>query len=112
MDIIRKHIKSDEVNKTINTEKQARHIRGRDGYIKGRSYLIDNIDAQELVNKFHGTGKPGIAKNSTWNHKETIATDKIIGIVIDQNTKIEIPTTRFRIHYSKTGTHIVPTLRE
>ena len=102
MDNIHRHIKSDEVNKTINAEKQARHIHGSDGYVKGRSYLLDDVNAQQLVNKYHGTGKPGITRNDTWNYKETVIADKIIGVVVDQNTEMETPTMRFRIHYSKT----------
>ena len=46
---MREHIKSDAVSKQINPEKQSRHNKNDNGYIKGRSYLLPSVDAQELV---------------------------------------------------------------
>jgi len=112
MNDIRERIKSDEIDKTVNAEKQNRHIRGAPEYVEGRSYLLDGIRAQELVDRYHGTGRLGMTRFKDWNNKETIISDNYIGVDVDQDTKIETPTMRFKIHYSKTGTHIVPTIRE
>jgi len=108
MDEIRKRIKSDEVDKTVNVEKQNRHIRGTCEYTDGRSYLFDDVDAQELVNRYHGTGRAERAKPGMWTNRETITADRSIGVKVDPDTHVETTTNRFTIHYSNTGTHVVP----
>jgi len=108
MESIRERIKSDEIDKTVNIEKQNRHIRGTHEYVEGRSYLLDDIDPQELIDKYHGTGHTPISRQG-WGNKEIIVADYDIGVDIDRNTKRETITSRFTIHYSNTGTHIVPT---
>jgi len=107
MDEIRERIKSDEINKTVNVEKQNRHIRDTHEYVEGRSYLFDCVDAQEIVNRYHGTGHTPISK-SGWGYKEIVVTNDYIGVDIDRNTGRETITNRITIHYSNTGAHIVP----
>ena len=109
---MREHIKSDSVNKQVNPEKQSRHDKNSDGYIKGRSYLLLGIDAQELVDRHHGTGEPKFTNAGSWNNKEVIATDNDIGVLVNPDTREEILTNSFTIHYSRTGTHIVPAPRK
>jgi hypothetical protein len=108
---IRKHIKSDEIDKSVNMEKQNRHIRGSDSYVEGRSYLLDGINPQELVDMYHGTGEEKFTQSGKWKNKEVITADSNIGINIDPATGMESITNKFTIHYSKTGTHIVPAER-
>lgn len=109
---LREYIKTDSVNKTVNPEKQSRHIKDSAGYIAGRSYILGGIEAaQELVNKYHGTGIPKLTRKGEWNGKEFIAVDHIIGVDVDKETGEETQTNRFNIHYSGTGVHIVPTKR-
>ena len=110
MEEIRAYIRSDAVDKKINPEKQNRHIKESTGYIVGRSYLLPDIDAQELVDMHHGTGHIAVSK-SIWKNKETVMANFDIGVEIDMNTMEETITNRFTIHYSKTGTHIVPSKR-
>lgn len=108
--ILESKIASGEIKLEINHEKQARHIKG-DGYIEGRSYLtISEAEAQEIINKQHGTGH--IHSNKNGQIKETITCDKIIGIDVDLISKAETPTNSAKIHYSKTGTHLVPSIRK
>jgi len=110
--IIYERIKSSEINKAINAEKQSRHIRDSGGYVEGRSYLLDGVDAQALVDRYHGTGKARLNKTKTeWTSKEFVVADRDIGVSINPSTGVESLTNRFTIHYSKTGTHIVPTER-
>ncbi len=110
---IRAYIKSDTVSKTINTEKQNRHIRGSDDYVVGRSYIHGTCEtAQELVDAYHGTGLPQFTRKGEWNKKEVASADHEIGINVDEDTGVELSTNRFVIHYSKTGTHIVPTKKK
>jgi len=79
-------------------------------YKQGRSYLLDGVDAQALVDKYHGTGHIPINEAGDWN-KEVVIADRDIGMNVDHETGIETLTNRFVIHYRKTGTHIVPTRR-
>ena len=106
-------IRSSAVVKTINPEKQNRHILGTAEYTQGRSYIYGDINAaQTLVNNHHGTGTPMFDKNGNWKKKEVVKVDADIGVNVDVKNQTQQATNRFVIHYSKTGTHIVPTNRE
>jgi len=109
---IREYIKSDKVNKTINPDKQNRHIRGSPRYIEGRSYLLDGVDAQGLVDRYHSTGDAKFTEFGNWKNRETVVSDRDIGVNIDENTREETLTNKFTIHYGKTGAHIVPTRKD
>ncbi|ADU94518.1 head morphogenesis protein SPP1 gp7 [Geobacillus sp. Y412MC52] len=75
------------------------------------SYLtISYEEANELVKKYAGTGILQFSGKGKWINKELIKGDKYIGVYVDQTTGEEVKTKDFKIHYSKTGTHIVPTL--
>ena len=75
--------------------------------MEGKSYLtISREEAQELVNKYAGQGQINFNRKGIWDKREIIDTDKKIGIVVSKNGKFD--TNSFKIHYSKTGTHIVP----
>lgn len=111
MKTISDRIKSAEIDKTVNAEKQNRHIRGNSEYDEGRSFLLDGIDPQELVDRYHGTGEISFTRKGEWDRKEIITADMIIGVSVDKTTNKRTPTQKFKIHYSKTGTHIVPTLK-
>ena len=105
----KKLIASDAVNKAVNVEKQNRHVRTSPGYIQGRSYIFgDAQTAQLLVNDYSGKGDPMISSSGQWKNKEVVVADVNIGVCIDPKTGEETRTNRFTIHYSKTGTHIVP----
>jgi hypothetical protein len=105
-----KHIRSDEVVKTINRGNQQKHIKDSPGYIVGRSYIYGDLDkAQRLVYEHHGTGTPVFKRNGEWSNKEIVLVDEVIGINVDPDTGEETETKRFVIHYGKKGTHIVPT---
>lgn len=110
---IRKFIKSDKQPKTIEIGKQGKHILEHNNYIEGRSYLTISVEeAQELVNKYAGTGYIKLDRKGEWVKKELIEVDKNIGVSINNETGIKTPTNKFKIHYSNKGTHIVPTLKE
>lgn len=106
----RELIKSSAIDKTVNPDKQARHIRESGSYDGKRSYIYGDIEtAQELVNRYHGTGELAFDKSGKWKQKEVIQADTEIGVNKNPANGNETPTTRFVIHYSKTGTHVVPT---
>ena len=88
---------------TVNAGKQGKHIVGNNNYIEGRSIFKGTADdAQRLVDKFAGTGE-WIGAN-----KERINFGEVIGQYMNPATGEAVDTTVGIIHYSKTGTHIVP----
>ena len=97
--------------KTIEQGKQCKHIVGHNNYQAGKSVLTIDIDeAQELVEQYAGHGQILRDNNGNWQHKEMVDCKKVIGYCFDING-VKTYTTKFLIHYSKKGTHIVPTLR-
>lgn len=77
----------------------------------GPGYLtITDDEVLALVREFKGKGRLNIKDSTTkWNSQEIILTnDKIIGVVVNNNTGKAVPTTVFKIHYSANGIHIVP----
>lgn len=108
-DKLKKKIRSPEVNKTIEEGKQGKHILGQKNYKDGRSYLkVSAEEAQRLVDQYAGTGQIKRDSKGHWTNKEFVSADHIIGVVVDANTGETIETSRFSIHYSKNGVHIVP----
>lgn len=109
---IRKHIKSDNIVKILNKGAQQKHVKSNSRYIEGRSYLtISEEEAQDLVNKYAGTGTLEFDRKGQFKNKELIVIDKSIGININNLDSEETETNKFYIHYGKKGTHIVPTLK-
>lgn len=106
--ILKEKIEKGEISLELNHEKQARHIKGP-GYKEGRSYLtITEDEISELIYQKTGTGVIHIT-NKNEQIKEVIECDKVIGVDINNKTGEETDTTRATIHYSKSGTHLVPT---
>lgn len=93
----------------IEVGKQGKHILGHNNYIEGRSYLTISLEeAQELINKYAGNGEIKTNSKGEWDRKETIKTDREIGVNVSILDGSENRTNNFKIHYSKKGTHIVP----
>nr|DAN46848.1 MAG TPA: minor capsid protein [Caudoviricetes sp.] len=116
-------IKSGIIKTEINNEHFENHIRGTNGYEKylqknlekgapPPSYLtITKEECQALVDRYAGTGQFKYDPQST-KMQEIISQNKPIGTYIDPRTgEIIENATDFRIHYSKTGAHIVPTIK-
>ena len=59
------------------------------------------IGAQKLINKYSGKGQ-------RVGNKERVDFGRVIGEYVDAKTGKSYKTTRGIIHYSKDGTHIVP----
>jgi hypothetical protein len=106
--IVRDAVESNLVSLTINPKKQNRHILGSGGFIEGRSRLtIDINEAQRIVNELRGTGQLIFDNKGEWTHKERVVCPNYVGIHVDLDGN-ETPTRRLTIHYSATGTHLVP----
>lgn len=69
-------------------------------------------ETQELINKYAGTRRMKTNSKGEWDRKEMLSVDKEIRVSINDKTGVETLTNKFKIHYSKKGTHIVPTLKE
>lgn len=107
--IIQSEIDKGNVILELNHEKQQKHIKDSPGYIKGKSYLtISESEAAEIIKQQSGKGTPVFDRQGNWKNKEKISYYKQIGVNVDAKTKAETPTTKATIHYSKTGTHLVP----
>ena len=92
-----------EFPKNIHIGKQGKHIVGHNNYKKGKSILNISTDtAQNLVKKYSGTGQK-IGAN-----RERIDFKRVIGKYVDPKTGKSIDTTIGTVHYSNSGTHIVP----
>ena len=104
--IVKNAIKSGQVSKKINREKQLRHT--KDEHAPGKSYLDGDLEfAQKLVDEYCGKGTPIMDKNEKWTHKEKFDASNIIGTHIDTDGN-ETRTNKGVISYSKTGTHVYP----
>lgn len=111
---LKKNIR-ENYNLSIRQGSQDKHILETNNYkqelANGRtkSYLLDEINPQELVYQYAGTGE--IKRNlntGEWLKKEFCEHISPVGYVVDLVTKEKRLTKRFSIHYSKKGTHIVP----
>lgn len=116
-------VKDGIIKAEINEQKQADHIKGTNEWRRRLetelangnqiepSYLTISMDeAAKLIKRYSGTGKflykedPGYIPK-----KEIIKHNRKVGMYIDQRTGEIFETDSFRIHYRKTGAHIVPT---
>lgn len=112
---IRQEIANGKYPLTLNVGNQNKHIPTSHSYKPEdkKSYLFGDLNtAQELVNKYSGTGTLKFSKKNEWVNKEFVTADIDIGMVFDEKTGSFQSTNRFAIHYGKKGTHIVPRERE
>lgn len=111
--IIKSEIEKGNIKLELNHEKQAKHIKGEPEYKEGKSYLtISEAGTQEIIYRNYGTGILVYDRNGNWKHKELIDCGEEIGVVVDTSTGVETITDKGTIHYSKTGTHLVPRKEE
>lgn len=105
--LLKEKIESGELPLKINNEKQERHLL-KEGEISkpdGRSYLTITVpEAQEVINKLHGTGDLTYIPSSH-KFKELVVNDSVVGV----DGKSNKATSDAFINYSKSGTHLVPT---
>ena len=97
-----------EYNLSIHKGRQGKHVKGHNNYA-GKSYLLDGIDPQELVNQYAETGEIKRDRHGKWVKKQFFVHDIPIGMVKNKDGKY-VATRRFSISYSKKGTHIIPRL--
>jgi hypothetical protein len=101
-------IKSGQQPLKIIKSQQEKHIKDSPNYVEGKSYVFGSLDdAQKLVNRFAGTGTFEKNGKGEFVKKEIVKADSPIGVTIDPDGN-QSTTSAFKIHYRKTGTHIVP----
>lgn len=107
--------KINNMPKHIHMDLQGKHIIGYKTYDASKSRLNANSveDANALVvriiQKYSGTGVFERNRKGEWINREIVETDEIIGFVVNKEGEL-VPTNIAKIHYSKKGVHIVPTL--
>lgn len=100
---VKSRLKDGQYSSAINPDKQAPHMKST--VKKGKSYFDDDVDIQELFDKYAGTGNVERDRNGRSN-KEIVHAREFEGIAANQG--YESKTNYFKIHYSKKRTHIVP----
>lgn len=105
-----KYVVNNIINSTygveINNEKQEPHMEATAK--KGKSYLFDDINPQELFNNYAGTGIMELDRRGNKTNKEICKANRFIGINGSDGTRTKV----FKIHHSKKRTHISPCLEK
>ena len=91
--------------KTLDADKQGKHIVGHNNYIIGRSIL--EADANDLLASLGTGSQVGSTDLGLPGSKERIDFGYVIGQHVDING-VSTPTTKAIAHYSSTGVHFVP----
>ena len=90
----------------VNPEKQARHMAGDKSYIPGRSVITLPMEKiQELVYEKAGSGT--IIQVNAKQIQETLDFETEVGYTVSRKGGFA-KTSFVKIHYSKTGVHVVP----
>ena len=90
----------------INKHKQNRHIFGSKTLKKDGSYFKNDLETlQTIIDEKAGKGVISLTKR---NLIEIIQDDRLKGFDIDPKTSEARETCKAKIHYSKTGIHLVP----
>ena len=91
---------------TVNKHKQNRHIFGSKTLKKDGSYFKNDMEAlQTIIDEKAGKGEIRLSKRSL---TEIIQDDRLKGFDTDLKTGEVRETRKAKIHYSKTGIHLVP----
>ena len=107
IDSIKSDIRGGNYPLTVNPDKQARHMLG-ESYVRGRSAItIGMKELQSLVNQFAGIGTVILDRKGEWKNQEIIDFGREVGYTVNKDGR-EVKPSKAKIHYSKTGVHVVP----
>lgn len=91
---------------TVNKHKQNRHIFDSKTLKKDGSYFKNDMEAlQTIIDEKAGKGEIRLTKR---NLTEIIQDDRLKGFDVNQDSGEVKETNKAKIHYSKTGVHLVP----
>lgn len=106
-------IKAGKISLSVDSKKQSKHVKGSRKYDEAvkkgdRPSYTDNTDKelQDIVQRAQGKGSVMVRANGSIVRTSSDGAFK--GTYVDLATGEEKPTTRFTIHHSSTGTHVVP----
>ena len=112
-DELNDNIKNGKISLNVDSKKQSKHVRGSKKYNLavqggGKPSYTDNTDEelQGIVQRAQGKGSVKVRANGSI--VRVASDDAFKGTYVDLATGEEKPTTRFTIHHSSTGTHVVP----
>ena len=109
---IRDSITSGKQPLEIEEGKQGKHILEHNNYTHGRSYItVSQNEAQDIIKSHAGKGDIKLNRKKEFANKETINTDRVMGVNVNNQSSFKTLTSKGTIHYSKNGTHLVPTSR-
>lgn len=104
---IKSGIRKGDYSLNVNPDKQGRHMLG-ENYIEGRSAItISMNELQSLVRQFAGTGNIVLDRRGEWKKQEIVDLGYEIGYTVNKEGR-KVKTSKVKIHYSKTGVHVVP----
>jgi tetratricopeptide (TPR) repeat protein len=92
----------------IEWDKQGKHVIGKHNFEPKKS-IFEHKDAELLLKKHAGSGIPVRGTIGDVGYQELIDFKEFIGYNVCEITGKKTPTNWGKIHYSKTGAHIVPT---
>lgn len=95
-------------NIKIHLDRQNKHVLGKHNLQEGKSIFTHN-NPQKLLEKFAGKGEKVRGNFGESGYQEIINFGEDIGYSLTQDG-IKTPTSWGKIHYSKDGAHIVPTI--
>ncbi len=118
--VLKSKLDTGELSGKISFQMQSKHIEGTPQYEQYKNarlqkgdnpqsiLTISREEAQELVEKYSGTGNVLISPSgqNTVKIVEFVTTDKVVGKYYADDKFVD--TKRFGIYYSKRGAHIVP----
>lgn len=115
-ELFRSMLENGEINETLHKGNQDKHIEGTNNYKQeraaGRNPSILTADPVKLFESYSRHGELDFNIKDKWTKKayiyEVAASSDIIGVYINNFSKISEPTRVFSIHYSNKGYHIVP----
>lgn len=116
---LQKNVESGEITTSIKHSKQVRHEYGTvdyenyvqknesNGKPKPSYFVVDDETIQDLLNDNYLNGKISRRNPGQYTSEITIDTDKYAYAYSMENGELR-PTNRFKIHFSKKTTHVVP----
>jgi len=96
-------------NIKIHWGRQNKHIEGTNNYQKGKS-ILQHSDPERLIKVHGGSGLQVRGTPGEVGYQEVINFKEHVGLSICEKTGTKVSTTWGKIHYSKEGAHIVPTV--
>lgn len=94
-------------NLKYNYDAHNKHLHNHNDYKDGNS-IWEHHDPARLLKHFAGSGRPERGNLGVPGYKETVDFKEYIGVWINKEGTIKLPTTRGTIHYGNKGAHIVP----